>query len=680
MQGVLIASADTAVRKSLSAILGPGKTVYECPTMTDSLALAAAHKMDYLFVDDIFADGNAENLVHRLHLLGYGIEIIPMMLSPSQRHMEVFRKYSVHHCITKPFDVGEIKQVLDHIEQLTQAQEIEPRFPDFDEKEPAQTLSPSVPPGFYPRHWESAGDVDIREISHRFQRLLARSLKRGDLIRTFADNMQEQFDVDNVVVLLPALDEPCFRIAYGHVEPQAKDQFFIPFESPLVAAMIRYGEPIWVHDRERLGRQNAITAMRYGERLGIELLCPVVSRGRALAFVGLSRFHRYGSSPFLLSLLRLFLTFFAKALENADLYDTASTAEQTYRDMLDAMPLGTLGVSAEGMIRHVNPTAASFLRMSAEELEGQPVERAGSRLAGMARNVLHTGEASSTQKMPMPKGETGEVSAVPLQHNGDGDDGVLLLFRTPPPKAPDEAPGGERSSEELLHNMSGMIAHNFKNAMVPLKTCAELLPERYASEDFRNSFFQVVSESIGQIDQWIAQLLDLTSVAENAGSKEAFSMWDAVEKSLQEALAEYPHLTLTPHKSHEETDLVSANRKHVEQAVLQLIRNALDAIQDIPNPKLDVRIVVNDDMVQLLVTDNGSGLDDVARSSAVDPFFTTKLKGLGLGLSYATRVAESHGGSLRVEPGESAGTVATLELPKESEVPAKSTPVPQSTT
>ncbi|MGO0059893.1 sensor histidine kinase [Brevibacillus fluminis] len=114
---------------------------------------------------------------------------------------------------------------------------------------------------------------------------------------------------------------------------------------------------------------------------------------------------------------------------------------------------------------------------------------------------------------------------------------------------------------------------------------------------------------------------------------------------------------------------VRASRHQIEQIIINLLLNGRDALQDTPQPELAVEtsLVQEDgqDWVGLSVTDNGTGIDAELLDQIFQPFFTTKAtsKGTGLGLSVSLGIAESHGGSLRVESMAGSFSRFTLLLP-----------------
>ena len=111
---------------------------------------------------------------------------------------------------------------------------------------------------------------------------------------------------------------------------------------------------------------------------------------------------------------------------------------------------------------------------------------------------------------------------------------------------------------------------------------------------------------------------------------------------------------------------VYGNSGHIQQIVMHLLQNAIDALKGQDDASIVLSITAESGMAILTVSDNGPGIDADAASAIFDPFFTTKPvgEGTGLGLSISNKIAEEHGGSLThidLKP----GTAFRLELPLE---------------
>jgi two-component system sensor kinase FixL len=106
---------------------------------------------------------------------------------------------------------------------------------------------------------------------------------------------------------------------------------------------------------------------------------------------------------------------------------------------------------------------------------------------------------------------------------------------------------------------------------------------------------------------------------------------------------------------------------HIQQIVVNLVKNSLDAISQAgqQDGQIEIRIKKVASDVLISVTDNGPGVDEQHRKHLFEPFFTTKPKGVGLGLSICRTIAGAHGGNLHFSHSETGGSEFTLSLPLE---------------
>jgi two-component system, LuxR family, sensor kinase FixL len=104
--------------------------------------------------------------------------------------------------------------------------------------------------------------------------------------------------------------------------------------------------------------------------------------------------------------------------------------------------------------------------------------------------------------------------------------------------------------------------------------------------------------------------------------------------------------------------LVLADRIQVQQVLLNLIRNAIEAMQDAPQRQLVVatKALSNDHLIEVSVSDTGTGIAPEIMDQLFQPFITTKKHGMGVGLSICRTIVESHGGKIWVESKPNQGT------------------------
>jgi two-component system sensor kinase FixL len=115
-------------------------------------------------------------------------------------------------------------------------------------------------------------------------------------------------------------------------------------------------------------------------------------------------------------------------------------------------------------------------------------------------------------------------------------------------------------------------------------------------------------------------------------------------------------------------DLVLADRVQIEQVLVNLFRNALEAMAQSPQRELVVtNTPVADDMIEIEVSDTGSGFQDDVIPNLFQTFFTTKETGMGVGLSISRSIIEAHGGRMWAESNTSGGATFRFTLPAADE-------------
>ncbi len=116
-------------------------------------------------------------------------------------------------------------------------------------------------------------------------------------------------------------------------------------------------------------------------------------------------------------------------------------------------------------------------------------------------------------------------------------------------------------------------------------------------------------------------------------------------------------------KNIQESCVVKGDEDKLKQAVLNIIINACQAMDDVKLPTLKINLVKNEDSIELRVKDNGSGIDSKTKERMFEPFLSTKPKGTGLGLAVTYRILEVHKATIAVESDVGIGTEFILTFP-----------------
>ena len=105
-----------------------------------------------------------------------------------------------------------------------------------------------------------------------------------------------------------------------------------------------------------------------------------------------------------------------------------------------------------------------------------------------------------------------------------------------------------------------------------------------------------------------------------------------------------------------------ADYNRLSQVIINLIKNSIEALEEINDGKITISIIENKNNVKIKVKDNGNGISPENLKRMNEPFFTTKVNGTGLGVYLSTEIVKAHGGTIHYESSED-GTIATITLP-----------------
>jgi two-component system sensor kinase FixL len=108
---------------------------------------------------------------------------------------------------------------------------------------------------------------------------------------------------------------------------------------------------------------------------------------------------------------------------------------------------------------------------------------------------------------------------------------------------------------------------------------------------------------------------------------------------------------------------VMVDRVQVQQVLINLIRNAVEAMETSPVRRLTVSTEAWDSKVLVAVTDTGTGIAPSIETQLFQPFVSTKRDGMGIGLSVCRTIVEAHGGRLWVDPNPDGGSIFRFTLP-----------------
>ncbi|MGE0787678.1 MAG: PAS domain-containing sensor histidine kinase [Sandaracinaceae bacterium] len=223
----------------------------------------------------------------------------------------------------------------------------------------------------------------------------------------------------------------------------------------------------------------------------------------------------------------------------------------------------------------------------------------------------------------------------------------------------------ERTAQlATLGRLSSQMAHDIKNPLAAIRGAAQYIDEerkRGGELEAQAEFLELILDQTARLDRVVEDYRRLGSATPRLEDVEIEGLVDRVVKSSKSAVADRS-VTLSRGSRGQPTTR-TLDPELIATALENLVRNAAEAIGTAEG-EITVGASVDAETGRLTfyVADDGPGMDARTREQAQDAFFTTKPTGSGLGLAFVRRVAEAHGGEVRIESALGRGTTVQIAL------------------
>lgn len=285
-----------------------------------------------------------------------------------------------------------------------------------------------------------------------------------------------------------------------------------------------------------------------------------------------------------------------------------------------------------------------------------------------AEETFRTGQPSSiTRKLLLtasagPDERVVEISTFPLLDRGNRVVQVVEYIKDVTEKV--------RLAERLEHSrrlaelgeMAARVAHEVRNPLNAITGAAHYLSTEYTGDETLQKFTNLIKRQAVRVNQVASDLLyvskplrmRLTTVQVNA-------VLDQAVDSLCEQLHDL-HIDVVQELA-SDIPFIQADELQIEQALQNILRNAVEAMSGGGVLRITTGCVPGGEAVEISVQDSGQGIAEQDRERIFQSFFTTKIKGTGLGLTIVQRVLKNHGGEIIMEYPETGGTRVIVRLP-----------------
>jgi two-component system sensor kinase FixL len=352
--------------------------------------------------------------------------------------------------------------------------------------------------------------------------------------------------------------------------------------------------------------------------------------------------------------------------------------------LLDTLPDDLIIINDQGIVLSINTVAEKQFGYQADDVVGQNVAilmskpHRNQRDSYLGRNRL-TGERRISGIGRVALGSTADGSTFPIELRvGEcrtSEDRLLAGCIRDLTERPRERNRLQELQEELLRasrlgvigELASGLAHELNQPLTAIISyvgaCVRLL-EREDGD--RRPLRQVMNRAIGQANRARQILRSLRKFLSKSKTKHAI---EGVNNVIEDAIALagvgahdegiHVHRELSPNLPD-----VLIDRIQIQQVIVNLVRNAREALADVERGEISVTTRRSSDkMIKVPVANDGWGLSEDLSNRLFHPFATTREDGMSLGLTISRSIIEAHGGRLTVTPNPSGGVTFQFDLP-----------------
>ena len=352
-----------------------------------------------------------------------------------------------------------------------------------------------------------------------------------------------------------------------------------------------------------------------------------------------------------------------------------------FETVLAGLPDAVIAVDDALRVVFWNAAAEALTGRSSRRAEGRSLKELLPPDASLTRHLaetVRTGESRGEGETTLltPDGHTIPVSIVtaPLFDHGGTVGAAVAVLRDISRIRELEAEVRRGETLAAAGRMAVGLAHEIRNPLGAIRGAVQLLARELAPGSRFGEYTQVLIQEVDRVNRIIEQLLDLARPVQlRTAPLNLHQLLERVALLAAEG-AQAQGVTII-RRYDPSLPPILGDEDRLVQVFHNLVRNAFDAMKGGGRLTLSTRISLSPvfakmdlgagqrSMVEVQVTDEGTGIPARVQAKVFDPFFTTKERGLGLGLALCHRILEEHKGAVRIDSVEGRGTTVTCFLP-----------------
>jgi signal transduction histidine kinase len=219
----------------------------------------------------------------------------------------------------------------------------------------------------------------------------------------------------------------------------------------------------------------------------------------------------------------------------------------------------------------------------------------------------------------------------------------------------------EEEKSVALDKMMDEVAHEIRNPLVSIGGFSKRVYDRLPENDPNRKYLEMIMDEVSKLENMVKLLIELkTMTVCYLGNTD-------INEVITEALVLYEDEfaakgVIVKTRLLQSLPFISGDKEQLKVAVSNLIKNSIEAMQESPKV-LTIATSVRDGRMIIEVSDTGKGIPKDKLKSIFHPFYTSKIYGPGLGLTFTLKIIQQHGGTISVESEPGKGTTFTIRLP-----------------
>jgi signal transduction histidine kinase len=220
----------------------------------------------------------------------------------------------------------------------------------------------------------------------------------------------------------------------------------------------------------------------------------------------------------------------------------------------------------------------------------------------------------------------------------------------------------QKEKRAALDYMVDEVSHEVRNPLVAIGGFARRIAKNLPAGDPNRKYIEIILENVTSLEKMVTQLVALKSAVVSTPKAEDINglvglVLDRFKQRLKDSgISVVTHYMKNP-------PMVPVDHENMVRAVTNIIENGIEAMENSSRKELTVSTRVNDDWLEIEIADCGRGISPDIINNIYDPFFTSKIYGPGLGLTFALKTIRSHGGTISVLSEVGQGSCFVIRLP-----------------